>query len=431
MGRPENLNDEESHVAPVSRCRPWVPLLIWCGVSYCFMALVFVVACYANPSLLQLGLLPVFVQTGIPAPVYAFSKGSGQFAKPTNTKTVALVPFRNYKRTEILDCYLQVGSSPTRIAALLLTCSKRNLVKNHGFLDEVAFIPLTNDTTSLEWLTSTVENTPHYSLASSAEATSKASLYIWIDGDTVFFEDHTIPTIVKTKLDHPDSLVVSANVVNQAALKTLHSHAGVALSYLPELPLTSQSIPVKTQIGQEWRASQLPQWEGPNDFKVHKGFVAPFQNHRWLRSGDYEGDRTPIGTSMYTDEGPGLDHWTVSAQQHYSFLHHLELGGLHHYKFPVWNKPKGAVSRNFLCFEGGDASVVRSLIDHGESDELSSETREDPIHSRVVIDGKGLAAHYSAGNLKGLDSTDVLERYRAYAQEMVCPGLLGPEIIVD
>lgn len=108
MGRPENLNDEESHVAPVSRCRPWVPLLIWCGVSYCFMALVFVVACYANPSLLQLGLLPIFVQTGIPAPVYAFSKGSGQFAKPTNTKTVALVPFRDYKRTEILDCYLQV-----------------------------------------------------------------------------------------------------------------------------------------------------------------------------------------------------------------------------------------------------------------------------------------------------------------------------------
>ncbi|PKX99913.1 hypothetical protein P168DRAFT_330731 [Aspergillus campestris IBT 28561] len=414
MGRPGKLNDEESHVAPVSRCRPWVALLIWCGLSYCCMALVFAVACYAKPSLLQLGLLPIFVQTGAPAPFYAYSKGSGQFAKPANIKTVALVPFRDHKRTEILDCYLQ-----------------RNLVKNHGFLDEVAFIPLTNDTTSLEWLTSTVEKTPHYSLTSSAEATSKASLYIWIDGDTVFFEDHTIPTIVKTKLDHPDSLVVSANVVNQAALKALHSHTGVALSYLPELSSTSQSGPLRTQIDQEWRASQLPPWEGPSDFKVQKGFVAPFQNHRWLRSGDYEGDRTPIGTSMYSDEGPGLDHWTVSAQQHYSFLHHLELDGLHHYKFPVWNNPKGAVSRNFLCFEGGDASVVPSLIEHGKLDELSSETWEDHIHSHVMIDGKGLAAHYSAGDLEGLDSTDVLERYRAYAQEMVCPELLGPGSIGD
>ncbi|PLB36982.1 uncharacterized protein BDW47DRAFT_44469 [Aspergillus candidus] len=414
MGRPEKLIDEESHVAPVSRCRPWVPLLIWCGFGYFCMALVFAVACYAKPSLLQLGLLPVFVQTGVPAPFYAYSRGSGQFAKPANIKTVALVPFRDHKRTEILDCYLQ-----------------RNLVKNHGFLDEVAFIPLTNDTTSLEWLASTVEKTPQYSLTSSAEANSKASLYIWIDGDTVFFEDHTIPTIVKTKLDHPDSLVVSANVVNQAALKSLHSHAGVALSYLPELSSTSPPSPFRTQIGQEWRASQLPPWEGPNDFKVQMGFVAPSQNHRWLRSGDYDGDRTPIGMSMYSDEGPGLDHWTVSAQQHYSFLHHLELGGLHHYKFPVWNNPNGAVSRNFLCFEGGDASVVQSLIEHGEMDELSSKTWEDHNYSHVMIDGKGLAAHYSAGYLEGLDSTDVLERYRAYAQEMVCPGLLDPESIGD
>jgi hypothetical protein len=40
----------------------------------------------------------------------------------------------------------------------------------------------------------------------------------------------------------------------------------------------------------------------------------------------------------------------------------------------------------------------------------------------IIIDGKGLVSHYDdKAGLEGLDSTDVLQRYRAYAEEVICP----------
>ncbi|UDD64782.1 hypothetical protein AFCA_011991 [Aspergillus flavus] len=244
-------------------------------------------------------------------------------------------------------------------------------------------------------------------------------IFIKIDGDTIFLEDHTISTIVKTKLDHPDSLIVSANVINQAALQALHSHPGVALPYLPELSSSDQpQIPVT----QDWRATDLPAWEGPADFKVSKGYPPPSESHRWLPSADENGDRTPIGMSMYGDNGPELDDWTIHAQQHYSFLQHLEDGDLYRYKFPMWVDPTDSLSPNFLCLRAGDPSIVKSIIQQ-DTDKLSLEVAQEVLGSDrgTIIDGKGLAAHYSIeASSWGLDSTDILHRYRAYAKEMIC-----------
>lgn len=81
----------------------------------------------------------------------------------------------------------------------------------------MVFIPQTNDTASLEWLASIVQKTSAYSVwTSPADAYGKMNsrtLFVWLDGDVVFLEDHTIPTIVRTMLDNPDSLMVSANVM--------------------------------------------------------------------------------------------------------------------------------------------------------------------------------------------------------------------------
>ena len=47
----------------------------------------------------------------------------------------------------------------------------------------------------------------------------------------------------------------------------------------------------------------------------------------------------------------------------------------------------------------------------------------------VVIDGHGVAAHHGYYPMKsdndkaGIDYTDVLDRYRAYAEEKVCPAV--------
>lgn len=246
-------------------------------------------------------------------------------------------------------------------------------------------------------------------------------MYIRIDGDTVFLEDHTIPTIVKTKLDHPESLMVSANVANEAALASLHSHPGVALSYLPELHPTRQPLGSKFQLSQDWRDSNLPVWEGPASFQVQNGFKPPFEGHRWLQPVEMGSDRGPIASSMYTDTGPSMKEWTVAAQQHYSFLHHLELDRLSRYKFPIWVDPAEPISDNFGCFWGSDARALQDIFGRTEDDLVKWWVGANGSRPHVSIDGKGLVSHYPADlGPDGLDATDLLDRYRAYAEERVC-----------
>lgn len=301
------------------------------------------------------------------------------------------------------------------------------MVHNHGFLDQVVFIPQTQDAVSLQWLKTLVQQTPEYAISLSGhdmdwKFTHDDVMYIRIDGDVVFMEDHTIPTIVKTKLDNPGAMMVSANVVNEGALSSLHSHPGVALPYLPELHHVEQPSRSKSQLSSDWRASSLPRWEGPASFRVQKGFQPPFQGHRWLLPTGAGADRDPIASSIYTETGPTLQDWTVSAQQHYSFLDHLESDTLSRYKFPMWVNPTEPVSSSFGCFWGKDAEALGEIFGHKSSEELSrSWIAADGSRPNVTIDGKGLVSHYSAQlGADGLDATDLLERYRAYAQETVC-----------
>ncbi|KAL1988513.1 hypothetical protein VTN96DRAFT_8908 [Rasamsonia emersonii] len=173
-------------------------------------------------------------------------------------------------------------------------------------------------------------------------------------------EDSVIPTVVKTKLDHPDSLMVSANVIHQPVLADFHNRRGIALPYLPELYPVKQPSRNIPWLSHDWRASDLPRWDGPPDFSVQKGFRPPFQGHRWLLASDDEGadNRTYVATTINTANGPGWDSWTVHAQQHYSFLHHLERGDLHRYKFPLWVNPSGKVSHDFVCMWGADMDMI-------------------------------------------------------------------------
>lgn len=298
--------------------------------------------------------------------------------------------------------------------------NKKNLASNGGFLDRVVFVPLTNHTEDLEWLASKADGISSYRVASTGKSLvdtveDKSALIVWIDGDVVFLEDHTIPTMVKTKLDRPYSLVVSANVINQAALARLHSHPSIALSYLPELQ------PTQPADRDTWRASTLPRWKGPSGFQIRKGFPM-LKEHRWLPSDNEAFDRTPIGTSIYPDDDPDWDEWTVKAQQHYSFLHHLELDDLRRYRFPIWKNPPESISTSCLCFMGYNVRSVEPYLMQEKQDAASSLSESEARSGKeITIDGKGVAAEYSSDHKsQGLDSTDVLRRYRSYAREMVC-----------
>ncbi|GIK07900.1 hypothetical protein Aspvir_003570 [Aspergillus viridinutans] len=410
MSRLEELGDVELQNEDVSRDLTWTTILTWGAITYTSMLIVFISICSCYPSLIEVGLLSLLSHRSSSGPFLAYSHRVGHFEKPAGFDIVALVPYKHHEQTSVLDCYLQ-----------------KNLADNHGFLDKVVFIPQSNDTASLAWLASIVQETSAYRVWTSPadvyREPNSRTLFVWLDGDVVFLEDHTIPTIVRTMLDNPDSLAVSANVINHAALKALHSHSGVALPYLPELlHQASAAAQLPPAADLDWRTSNLPPWTGPEDFRVLKGFAPPGNKHRWLLSDDEQVDRTPISTSMYTTDGPGFTDWTVKAQQHYSFLHHLELDELHRYKFPKWSNP-GDVSPNLLCFWDADANAVQSNILHVSSyvpfgfiEDANKPTK------RTIIDGKGLAAHYSAyAGAEDLDSTDILQRYEAYAKEMICP----------
>ncbi|KAL4793785.1 hypothetical protein BDV19DRAFT_209051 [Aspergillus venezuelensis] len=227
--------------------------------------------------------------------------------------------------------------------------------------------------------------------------------------------------MVKTKLDHLDSLVVSANVINEAALEGLHSHPSIALPYLPELQL---SEPVDHD---SWSPSALPRWQGYTGFRVPRDFSPPFENHRWLLSDEESFDHTPIGMSIYSEDGPRPGDWNIKAQQHNSFLRLLESGDLNRYKFPLWTNPTDPISTAFFCFEGGNAEFVESFmqIDREGSKDLLAGSSANEQDKDILIDGKGLAVRYASGSdSEGLDAMDVLQRCRCYAREMVCPDYI-------
>ncbi|KAL3441920.1 hypothetical protein BJX65DRAFT_242089 [Aspergillus insuetus] len=376
-----------------SQCRSWTSMIIWCAMTYCCMLIIFIIICCAKFGLVQFGLLPLFVH-GRSTLFYAFSQSHKPFSKPKDVEIIALVPFQEAHETEILDCYLQ-----------------RNLASNGGFLDRAFFIPQTDHMESLEWLITTVEATPYYSISDKNSPTHERldALYVWIDG-AVYLEEHAIPTMVKTKLDHPDSLIVSANVVNQGPLEKLHSH-----------PLITFPHHLADQVGYTRNISQTgsaaPQAQ---DKLFQKTNLFPFTN-------DDEFDTTPIGKSIYSEDGPAFVDWRVKAQQHYSFLYHLKWGNLYPYKFPLWSNPVGSISTKFFCFMGYDATRVESFIrGNGLLDRTTKvfDKGGHRVRDNIIIDGKGVVAHYSSKQgLEGLEATDVLQKYRAYARENVCSGL--------
>lgn len=114
----------------------------------------------------------------------------------------------------------------------------------------------------------------------------------------------------------------------------------------------------------------------------------------WLPNGAYPTSKPARATETHA--------WLSQAQQHISFLHHLERGELQNYKFPLWKNPPGTVSDAFIVLPNGNNTMSSSK-------------------QNVLIDGKGVVSHYDdAVGAQGLDSTDILDRYRKYAEEHIC-----------
>ncbi len=251
--------------------------------------------------------------------------------------------------------------------------------------------------------------------------------------------------MVTTLTTHPEYFMVSANVVNQPALSWVHWHMGVVRPYLPEW--TPPSAEQRSRKG-SWRASELPEWSGPMDVDFTQDFKAPFEGHRWLPlpKGMSE-DKTPITTTTYDKASRGWSSWAVAAQQHYSLLEHLENDNLAVYHLGMWDFKYDRISAHVLAFWGRDVRENLPFPSDDEgylSEELPKKLKRRGFRQLLVrvllsadlgvcidaiVDGNAVAAHFSFGAQQGkvmapgehgMEWTDVLDRYRAYAEEKKC-----------
>jgi hypothetical protein len=114
---------------------------------------------------------------------------------------------------------------------------------------------------------------------------------------------------------------------------------------------------------------------------------------------------------------------------HYSFLQHLEQGTTGLYKFDKWDLAYRRLSINFLALRGRDVIEAYPLMKSVDDEQFLTVTRPKQLGRHVVADGAGLVVHfafgpqYKAHDRKGLAWTDLMERYRGYAAEMVCPQM--------
>lgn len=356
--------------------------------------------------------------------------------KPTGFKIIGLIFFGRPPVVAILDCYL-----------------KRNLVTNGGFLDEVLFVENTKNEEDLQYLHELVKNEPLYrslhldTLGYDSvweHAVDDKNLFIKIDDDIVYFSDNAVADIVYTKLKHPETLDVVANLINSPETGWLHYHLGAVHAYTPEMepPLNQKPAALGPKA---WRASELPAWQG-DDFEfpinVEKGTgnevldesdpaAPPFKGHRWLPLSDQSKKnlyKTPIGHAEYNAFGPEWKSWAIAAQLHYSFLENLEKNQLRKYWYGdgidpiregIWDMTYDRMNINFMAIWGKD--ILDAVpFDDPDDERVLSETLTRKLERPLFVNTHAIAAHFSFRTQHELYDTDLLSRYRAYANEMIC-----------
>ena len=244
--------------------------------------------------------------------------------------------------------------------------------------------------------------------------------------------------MVKTRLDHPEALDIAANIVNSPLTNWFHYRTGAILPYLPEDEDARDSIKGTTSllVNETWRASELPRWKGttPEEFqfsdhedeeRIHKedGYHKPGHGYRWLPLPNTSKNLlgTPIAKGEYNAFGTALYEYEIAVQQHYSLLDNLENNRTRKYWFGdnegIWNMQYDRYNINFLAIWGHDVALDPPPDGDDEQDYTVTYNR---YHTRpLLIDTHSIVAHFSFGAQRRVYQTDLLSRYRAYANERI------------
>lgn len=308
------------------------------------------------------------------------------------------------------------------------------MVENGGILDEVVFAAKTEDEDDLNYLDELIASNDKYRAEYHHEKGIDFSqmygpcvpgvICVKIDDDVLYIEDSAIRSIVKKKVEHPEYIGVSANLIVNFATAWIHYHQGAVFPFLPEL----QASPQNTT---DWRPSKLPPWKGPTDFewKKHEKEFSGKKGHRWLPVPSVSplAHHTPIDKAEPLLSNNGWHNWLLATQQHYSLFRNLEHDELWRYNFETWNTMYQRVSINMFAFSGDDLAEIGPMPAADEQMWTMDYPRK--TGRPFVIDGHGLAAHngYASMSKKSgtdlrVEGTNVLDMYRLYAREMICSG---------
>jgi len=90
---------------------------------------------------------------------------------------------------------------------------------------------------------------------------------------------------------------------------------------------------------------------------------------------------------------------------------------------PFWEFQHEKVGMSFVCIWGADIVVTRPLPGGSEIELAMFLSVDIPQRTGrgAVVDGKALVVRFAhQGRREGLESTDLLDRYKGYADENVC-----------
>ncbi|KAI1073854.1 hypothetical protein F5B20DRAFT_565665 [Whalleya microplaca] len=367
----------------------------------------------------------------------------GGWKKPEGLKVVAMVFYGRKRNVDILDCYL-----------------RQNLASYGGYLDEVWFMVHTTIKDDVEWLRDFVEAEQEYKFMDLGRCTTDDygciweypneddTMYLKIDDDILYIHHDAIPQLIHTRLAQPHPFAVSAQLVNSPVTAIQQYHYGAIHPFLPDPKTRNYREPSVT-----WKPSEMGLY--PPATRPIEGspldVESPYRGHHWLllsnSSKNTEGlTRTPMGAYNKNPGGddiafgPTWKSWGAAAQQLYSLLYNLELNQMDRYFFgrPIdyrdpgdppntYSGPGGEqlfdmqyirYNLNFLAMWGRDIKAGLPIHD----DELEF-TAEIPARLKrpFVIDTRSVVAHQSFfTQSKGIGSTDLMDRWRAFANENVC-----------
>lgn len=390
----------------------------------------------------------------------------GGWKKPAGIKIVALVFYGRKRTVDFLDCYLL-----------------QNLAANGGYLDEIRFMVHTNKEEDVTYLKDLVsKRDEHYHIVESGpcEGTSYGciwdsvvednTIYIKIDDDIIFIHPDAIPQLVHTRIATPHPFAVSANLVNSPLTGYEHFHYGAIHAFRPD-PNTKPSH-VATE---SWRPSEKQPFPASKMPDLNMSDIKslslddeifperPYFGHPFLLSeGDpYDLMKTPMGLNWLRGGDRGVaaayeaawESWAVAAQQQYSLLKNLEDDAVHRYFFgspldfsrsranasTVALKHAAAAAKtedapgaeqlydtawkrynlNFVALWGHDVRAALPIAEDDEQDLTVTVPRRE--RRPFVIDTRAVVGHLSFyPQHDGVRETDLLDRWRAFANDMVC-----------